>query len=209
MAIDELLDEHEQGERVRAWLRGNAAGIIGGVVLGLALIGGWKWWQAEALDRQVATGETYQAVLDSVAAGELEKAVARAGTLEGVYASLAALALAKAQLAADDRDAAIASLRAAPPAEPALAQVVEQRLARLLVDAGKGQDALELLADAQDPVSLEVRGDAHLALGKREDARKAYADALTRLDVAAPQRRLLEIKLTDAGGTPAQPEAST
>ena len=31
MAIDDLLDEHEQSERVRAWLRNNAAGLIGGV----------------------------------------------------------------------------------------------------------------------------------------------------------------------------------
>jgi predicted negative regulator of RcsB-dependent stress response len=209
MAIDELLDEHEQGERVRAWLRSNAAGIIGGVVLGLALIGGWKWWQAEALGKQVQAGETYQSVLATIAAGDLGKAATQVSSLDGAHATLAALALAKAQVAAGERDAAIASLRAAEPAEPALAQVVEQRLARLLIDAGKSDEALALLADAQDPVGLEVRGDAHLAAGKREEARKAYADALTRLDVAAPQRRLLELKLTDAGGTPAQPEVRT
>ena len=47
MAIDELLDEHEQGERVRAWLRENALGIIGGIALGLGLIYGWQWWQRQ------------------------------------------------------------------------------------------------------------------------------------------------------------------
>ena len=40
MAIDDLLDEHEQSERVRTWLRQNGAGIFGGVVLALAVIGG-------------------------------------------------------------------------------------------------------------------------------------------------------------------------
>lgn len=44
MAIDDLLDEHEQGERVRTWLRDNAAGLIGGLALGLLLIWGWRWW---------------------------------------------------------------------------------------------------------------------------------------------------------------------
>ena len=47
MAIDDLLDEHEQSERVRTWLRNNGAGLIGGVVLGLAVIVGWQWWQRQ------------------------------------------------------------------------------------------------------------------------------------------------------------------
>ena len=34
-----------------------------------------------------------------------------------------------------------------------------------------------------------------------------YAQSLAKLDVAAPQRRLLEIKLMDAGGTVADPAA--
>ena len=35
--MDELLNEHEQGERVRSWLQRNALGLIGGIVAGLAL----------------------------------------------------------------------------------------------------------------------------------------------------------------------------
>jgi predicted negative regulator of RcsB-dependent stress response len=210
MAIDELLDEHEQGERVRAWLRRNGAGILGGIVLGIALIYGWRWWQSEEVGRRVQAGEAHAAVAAHVEAGELEQAVAAADRLDdGIYSLLARLDLAKGQLDAGERDAAIATLRAAGTEDPALGQVVEQRLARLLVDAGQGEEALRLLADASDPVALEARGDAYVALGRREEARSAYADALTRLDVDAPQRRLLEIKLTDAGGTPAQPETRT
>ena len=33
MAIDDLLDEHEQSERVRTWLRDNAGGLVGGQVM--------------------------------------------------------------------------------------------------------------------------------------------------------------------------------
>jgi len=201
MALDELLDEHEQSERVRDWLRRNAIGIIGGVVIGLGLVGGWKWWQAHMHEQRVRSGETYQTVLDSLKAGDLKKAQAQAaGLKEGAFAALVALDLAKAQLDAGQRDAAIASLRGVTTSDPGLSLVLRQRLARLLIDAGKGQEALQLLADAEDPAGLEARGDAQLALGKRDEARKAYADALTKLDVAAPQRRLLELKLTDAGG---------
>ncbi|MBN8797786.1 MAG: tetratricopeptide repeat protein, partial [Stenotrophomonas nitritireducens] len=51
------------------------------------------------------------------------------------------------------------------------------------------------------------RGDALVAQDKREEARDLYAQSLAKLDVAAPQRRLLEIKLMDAGGTVADPAA--
>lgn len=210
MALDELLDEHEQGERVRDWLRRNALGIIGGVALGLGAVGAFKWWQAQTHEQRVRSGEAYQAVLQSLKSGDLKKAQAQAaGLKDGAFAALVALDLAKAQLDAGQRDAAIASLRGVVTSDPGLSLVLRQRLARLLIDAGKGQEALQLLANAEDPAGLEARGDAQLALGKRDEARKAYADALTRLDVAAPQRRLLELKLTDAGGTPAKPEPTT
>jgi len=205
MALDELLDEHEQSERVRSWLRQNSLGLVGGLVLGLALIGGGRWWMQQAHEKRVAVGEAYQAALDSIAANDLGKAATQAAALEeGPYAALVAMDLAKAQLDAGKRDEAIATLRAASTnaIDPGISAVVRQRLARLLIDAGKGEDALALLAGVQDATSIEVRGDAHFALDKREDARKDYAEALRKLDIAAPQRQLLEFKLTQAGGTP-------
>ncbi len=47
-----------------------------------------------------------------------------------------------------------------------------------------------------------------MAQGKRDDARAQYEKALKTLDVAAPQRRLLETKVMDAGGTVAAPAES-
>ena len=98
MALDELLDEHEQGEKVRGWLKDNALGLIGGLVLGLALIGGGKWWTQRAHQERVATGETYDRMVEAVDAGDLDKAKTEAAALAGTkYAALAALDLAKAE----------------------------------------------------------------------------------------------------------------
>ena len=47
--------------------------------------------------------------------------------------------------------------------------------------------------------------DALLAQGKRDEARAAYLDAVTALDVASPTRVIVELKLANAGGT--APEA--
>jgi predicted negative regulator of RcsB-dependent stress response len=208
MAIDDLLDEHEQSERVRNWLKNNGAGLIGGIALGLAVIFGWQWWQKHQVQQSMQANIDYQAVLDSLGAADLDKAKLAVAKLQDgrahVYADLAALRLAQAQVDAGKEDAAIATLRATK-ADASLQPLVDLRLARLLTVAGKGEEALKLLDDASDSASLVARGDALMALGKRDQARDAYLKALTGMDVAAPQRRLVELKLTDAGGTPPKP----
>lgn len=205
MAIDDIYDEHEQGERVRAWLRQNALGLLGGIGLGLALIFGWQYWQKHLGNKQVEAGNRFQAVVNAAGAGDLEQAQAAAGALSGdTYPVLAALAIAKAQLEAGDPAAAIETLRSAPASDPALEPVRRHRLALLLIDAGEAGQAVELLAGSEDPFALESLGDAHAVLGDRDAAAQAYGSALERMDEEAPQRRLLELKLIDAGGEPAQ-----
>ncbi|MDR6990808.1 tetratricopeptide repeat protein [Luteimonas sp. 3794] len=210
MAIDELLDEREQGERVKAWLRDNGLGLVGGLVLGAALIGGWQYWKNRTYTQAVEQHAAYQSALLDIRAGEFEKASQTVSALpDTAYGELAALQLAKAQVDKGDHEAAIATLEAVEGAEPGVAAVVQQRLARLLTDAGRGEDAVKVLADAEDAVSLEARGDAHFALKQNEQARADYAQALRQLDSAAQQRGLLELKLSEVGGTPDEPEVES
>ncbi|UXA53188.1 tetratricopeptide repeat protein [Xanthomonas prunicola] len=203
MAIDDLLDEHEQGERVRSWLRNNGAGLVGGVLVGLALILGWQWWQKHTNTELVEANTRYEAVVKSIQAKDLDKAAKDIVALDdgkgGIYAELAALRLAKAQVDAGKNAEAIKTLREVP-AEGELKQIVQQRLARVLTESGKPDEAIKLLADAQDHASLEIRADALVAQGKQDEARALYTKALTTVDVASPQRRLLETKLMDVGG---------
>jgi predicted negative regulator of RcsB-dependent stress response len=150
----------------------------------------------------------YQAVLDGLGAANLDKAALAVAKLQAgdahVYADLAAMRLAQAQVDAGKEDAAIATLRGAK-ADASLQPLVQLRLARLLTATGKAEEALKIVGEASDSASVEARGDAFMALGKRDQAREAYLKALTGMDVAAPQRRLVELKLTDAGGTPPKP----
>ena len=41
----ELLSEDEQVEAIKQWLKKNGPGIVAGIAIGLAAIGGWRWWQ--------------------------------------------------------------------------------------------------------------------------------------------------------------------
>jgi predicted negative regulator of RcsB-dependent stress response len=210
MAIDDLLDEHEQSERVRTWLRKNGAGIFGGVVLGIGAIAGWQWWQKDQVGKLAEANVRYEAVTRSLQSSKLDEAAKEVAALEGgkagIYADLASLELAKAQVEAGKNDDAIKTLRALKT-EGEFKTLIDQRIARLLIETGKAGEALTLIGNAEDSASLEIRGDAQIAQDKRDEARDLYTKALAKLDVAAPQRRLLETKLMDAGGTVADPAA--
>ncbi|WP_062356381.1 tetratricopeptide repeat protein [Pseudoxanthomonas mexicana] len=207
MAIDDLLDEHEQSERVRSWLRSNGAGLLGGVVLGLGVIFGWQWWQKDQAGKKEQAYQSYQTAIDGLTKGDLKQTQGAVDALvkeDELYADVAGLQLAKAQVQSGQADAAIATLRSLTP-DDALRPLVNLRLARLLIDAGKHDEALKVLDKADDASSLEARGDALLATGKTKEAQEAYTRALTTLDAVSPQRRLVELKLIDAGGTPPKP----
>ncbi len=207
MAIDDLLDEHEQGERVRSWLRENALGIIGGVALGIAAIYGWQWWgHHQAAQQQQAHG-AYAKAVEQLEAGAVDKAGTLLAGQKGTYATLAALRVAKAQVEAGKPEDALATLRGIQ-ADPTLQAVVNERIAQLLNATGKPEEALALLASDTGSTALELRGDALFATGKQEEARDAYSRALTGTDVASPARRRVELKLQEAGGqVPAPAEA--
>ncbi|MDQ3617637.1 MAG: tetratricopeptide repeat protein [Pseudomonadota bacterium] len=209
MALDDPLDEHEQSERVLEWLRRNGAGLVGGIVLGLAAIGGWKWWGIHQDQQQMQVADQYQAALDAIEAEQPDAPAMVKALGPGLFATLAALELAQSQINAGQGDLAIATLRDIQTGDPAIADIVNQRLARLLIDAQQAEAALKLVAAASTPAALEVRGDAQYALGQHDRAREAYAQALTKLDVASPQRRILELKLSEVGGTPASAEAQS
>lgn len=217
MSIDQI-DEYEQGERVRKWLKENGSSLITGVALGLAAIGGFNWWQSQGERQRVEAAGQYAVFADAIEQQDAEKSAALLQALRkdfgsSPYATLAVMRQAAWLQSQGKVDEALAMLDSIDPAkaEPALAELAQLRSARLLLALGRHDDAikrLDSLKTALFPaIADEIRGDAEAARGNREAARAAYAEALARLDVAAPTRALLELKLTDAGGElPEQPE---
>jgi len=203
MAIDDLLDEHEQGRRVQDWLRRNGLSIVGGVALGIAAIWGWQNWQTSRLNSSAADNARYQAVVEQLAGSDLDEAARQVKALEaeskGIYVDLAALALVKAQVQAGKIEDAIEVLKRLDVEGP-FKVLVDQRIARLQIEAGKPADALATLAAHDDAATQEIKGDAHVAAGDEAKAREAYTRALAGTGEDAPQRRLLETKLSDVGG---------
>lgn len=200
--MDELLNEHEQGERVRSWLQSNALGLIGGIALGLGLIWGWTWWQKQQANQRNAVATEYEQFSSTLATNPAQAGKQLSGKLAGTaYAAVGALELAKAQVDAGNEAAALATLQAAKTSDPQLAEVIRQRSAELLVATGKAADAVRLLGKPTTPAALEVLGDAQAKLGKPAEAQAAYRQALRTLEEGSPERQVVELKLADVGGS--------
>ena len=211
-------DEHEQSERVRSWLRQNGSSLITGIAMGLALVFGWQWWQGRGLQHQEEASGQYQSFGQALDAKDAAKAKVLGAQIgekfaDTGYATLASLRQA-AFLHESGKDAeALAALRAArtKTSDPGLVELIDIRIARLLLIGGKADEAAKALAALNSSryaeVVEELRGDVAMARGQRDEARKNYERALGKLDQAAPTRPLLELKLIDAGGQPpAKPE---
>lgn len=202
----ELMDEHEQGERVRAWLRENGASIITGIAIGVAGIAGWQWWTSSAASHRAAASAQYAALGKAVDANDRQGIEAMVKSLRGEfadtpYAVLGAFDLADQQLLGGETQAAVQTLReaVAGATDPALKALAEARLARTLLAAGDAEGALGVIGPAEGGGELELRGDALRALGRKDEAVAEYQKALAAYGDNLPTRRMVEMKLLDLG----------
>jgi predicted negative regulator of RcsB-dependent stress response len=212
------IDEYEQSEQVRSWLRQNGSSLLTGILLGLACVFGWQWWQGQGLRRQQEAATQYFSFIEAVEARDAGKAKAFVEALrtdhgDSAYADFASLRYAALLQEQGKTSDAIAQLQGALASveQEDLKEVFVLRLVKLQLLAGKPKDAGKTLAGLGKPrlaaTAQELRGDIAVATGDLEGARKAYLDALTTLDQASPMRNLVELKLIEAGGQPpAQPE---
>lgn len=213
--VEDYLTDRDQEEALRTWWRENWRWIIGGVVLGLALLGGWRYWEAQRdlrAQRAAKAYDDFHAAIDKRDTEHATKMLAdmTAGFGKSAYTQQGRLLLAKAQADAGKIDEAIALLRSvsAESTDKELAQVARLRTARLLIQQNKPDEAIKLL-DAESAGAFamqvrEVRGDAMVVKGDNEGARAEYAAALA-ASVADPRidRTMIELKLQDVGGTKA------
>jgi predicted negative regulator of RcsB-dependent stress response len=211
------IDEYELGERTRSWFKENSGSLITGIALGLGCIFAYQWWQGNGDKHQTEAGLQFQAFAKAAEQNDPEKTKIVLASLESKYAdtpyvNFAVLLQAQLLQANGKNDDALKLLQAntVNATEATIKEIYQLRIARLQLMNGKADLALKTLASVKEsmyPASLEeIRGDSQLALGKRELASQSYVKALTALDVAAPIRNLIELKLIEAGGTvPAKP----
>jgi predicted negative regulator of RcsB-dependent stress response len=211
--MSDLYDTHEQGERVKSWLRENGSAIVMGLVLAFGLMFGVRQWQSwETNKRQQASAE-YQVLANLIKSDNMDAAVSNYEVLKteypkSAYTSMAALMMAKARVFSGQFDLAAKDLEfAMQHAQPAPVKVIaRERLARLKLSQGDIDDAQNLLDGAPSSIGFEsqfaeIRGDIHLAKGETELAASSYQAALDALEEGVGNRELLIIKLEALGST--------
>ena len=185
----EDLTDNEREEQLRRWWSDNWAWIIGGVALGLAILGGWQYWQRHQLQVAEQDEASYLAVVDALEGNDRDAAMKQAAELQqrrpdSPYADQADLALARAAVERREFDEAVRLLRgvAGRSRDVELRTIATTRLARVLVEQGKHDEALELLdaskAGAFAALVHEIRGDAFAAKGDTAQARTEYDAAI-------------------------------
>ena len=203
--------EEEQIERIRDVWQRHGVPVLTGVVLALAGVLGWNAWTNHQENKALNASVVYQNMLESVLQDDTETGRARGAELAEQlrneyagteYARFAALM--QARLAVESGDFATAENLLREVAEEAddqaLKEIATQRLARVLAQLDRAEEALDLFSGSVSGALLagreEVRGDLLLSLGRVADARQAYQAALQATDDnrARPQ---LQLKLDD------------
>jgi predicted negative regulator of RcsB-dependent stress response len=217
--VDEYLTDDEQAEALKSWWRENWAWVLSGIVLGICLLSGWGYYQRYTAQKS----EAASTALDEFATAQVVDK-AKAETLfkeltdkyaSTPYATQAQLLHAQQAVEANDLPRAEAALRIvmADSKDPELAQIARTRLARVLIEQGKSDDALALLdvakAGAFAAQVHEIRGDALYAKQDLAGARAEYESALAAFKAdGQADVSLLEYKLQDLGGAAVKVEAT-
>jgi predicted negative regulator of RcsB-dependent stress response len=215
--MSDQYDEHEQSERVKQWLLKNGSNIFTAVLLLVAAIAGWQWWQNKQQSQTQEAGIQYQTFVAAVEKADLKKAqVLGDAVMENYantdYAFLAALRLAKLQADSGHFDKAMTALDKAGTVtkNPQHIELVALRKAQLWLAQGKFEQAgksADAIKGAYYPASLsEIKGDIAKQRGDNAAAVTLYRATLSKLDADATGRALIEMKLSDAGGTVEQPQ---
>ncbi len=213
--MSELRTEEEQIELMKKWWADNGKSLIAGLILAVAVVGGWKWWQADQQSKAEAASSAYEQLIDVMNKPEMtddERATAKhlAVTLQtehmgSLYADYAALF--EAKLLADDKqyDAAAAVLKKLNTETESvlIKEISGVRQAQVLWQQGENQQALDLLGaletDAYTGNAEELKGDILTEMNDKDAARVAYEKAKAAFNASGVARPVIDMKLADLG----------
>ena len=200
--------EEEQVEALKAWWKKNGKSVIGGGIMGIASIFGWKYWGQQQDLHSLAGSDKFNEIRGAILLQDLEAIALQSTDLkenysESAYATLGALMLAKVSVQKEEYAAAAENLNwvIANADQDALITVASIRLARVLLVEGELAQAEALLQQdypqAYSSLVAELKGDLWLQKGDKQAAYDAYQEALQSAD--SGDVRFIQMKQDNLG----------
>jgi predicted negative regulator of RcsB-dependent stress response len=201
--------EQEEVDRLKDWWKRHGSWVSAVFALTMIAIAGWRaWgWYEDKQSREAA--EIYDRVVIAASKADLQALKQESGSLfeqypKTAYAPLAALLSAKQHALGGDLKTATTLLQwvVEKSKDAGLVAVARLRLAAVLLEDAKAAEALAVLdamksdkgAESFDLSRLDRRGDVLLALGRKEEALKAWEEALDKSVDEPSWKQLLQIK---------------
>ena len=183
--------EEEQLDAVKRWWKENGQSTIIGVVLGVAIILGWNYWQNLKKNQTEQASAVYGQLIQAIGTDKKDSAEKLAERIQSEYpkteyAAYSGLLLAKLKVQQGDIPKAQALLKGiAAGTDKELSNVAKIRLVRLMLASGEYEQGLQLINDVDPATSSsfsgnydELVGDLYVALDRLDQARTAYQKAL-------------------------------
>ena len=207
MALD--LEEQEQVDELKAYWKKYGNYITRGAIAFFVLYGLFQGWGYYQTKQSLSASELYQSivVLDEKNTKEImQKSQSLMDDYSGApYAGRAAILFAKASFAEGLKDKAKEKLDWAShnAKESATESIALIQLGQLLVEEKKYDEALKKANDVDNEGYLglanDLKGDILNAMGKKDEAKKAYQEALKRFGPKGPYARFTQEKLESLG----------
>ena len=207
MALD--LEEQEQVDELKALWKKYGTYITKAVIAFFVLYGLFQGWGYYQNKQSMSASEAYQSivVLDEKNTKEImQKAQSLIDNYGGTpYAGRAAILFAKASYAEGLKDKAKEKLEWASShaKESATESIALIQLGQVLLEEKKYEEALKKANEVDNEgylgLSNDLKGDVLNAMGKKEEAKKAYLEALKRFGPKDPYARFTQEKLETLG----------
>jgi len=205
---DNLVTEEQQIEALKKWWKEYGLSIVVGVALAIIVIFGWRFYQRHKTRVGQAASIVYTRMTVDMLNNQWQDALDQANLLRKdfartPYAKIAGLTLAKHAILQHNLDEAVTQLHwvAKHASSSIMKQLANLRLARVYIEQNKMPQALKLLTRVKDSslvgLVAEVKGDAYVKLGQRDQARAMYQLALKEIPQADKSRPILQMKLSD------------
>ena len=198
--------EEEQLDAVKRWWKENGQSTIVGLVLGIAVILGWNYWQEHKKSQAGQASALYSQLIQAIGTGNNDSAEKLAERIKEQYpkteyAAYGGLLLAKIKVQQGDAAKAMTILKdiaAGPNRE--LSNIAKIRQVRLMLASGQYEQGLQLINDVDPATSSsfsgnydELVGDLYVALDRLDQARSSYQKALEN----GYKSPLLQLKIDD------------